>query len=109
MIMPVPGWRDDNIAAGQRHLLAFNGGEPDAVNDEPTGKCNVPVCRSRLTRIDKLKTSIDGVSRIRRLCFAVNSGPSRLRKGVLRMLGLTSIRTLRSAFSSGTRRPAFCR
>ena len=66
VVMPMPDGRHDNVTADERHLLALDGSESLAIDDEPTGKGEVSVGRGRLAGINQLKTSVDGICRVRR-------------------------------------------
>lgn len=103
VIVPVPNGRHDHVTPLQWHLLALDRREALAVNDEPESKSNVPVSGRRLSGVDDLEAAVDGIRGVRRFYDMSDSlNCAGLECGCLRIVGLTSIRTLLSACFSPT-------
>lgn len=66
VVVPMPDGRDDYITSPKRHLLSLDGSEALSINDESEGESNVSVSWCRFSRIHDLKTTVDGVSGVRR-------------------------------------------
>lgn len=72
VIVPGPGWCEDNIAALHVNLFAFNCSETSlSFDDETQRKGTVAVRRCNFAGIDKLKTGIQCISGAR--CLYISS------------------------------------
>lgn len=69
VIVPMPIRCDDDIATYERQLLALNGGESLAVDDEAKRRGDMSMGRRRLSRVDKLQAGVDGVCSEGSLCI----------------------------------------
>lgn len=101
--MPLPHWRQDEVSSSHLYPPSLYCSEPSVTfNDETDCKSDMAMCRSGLSRQDKLETSVQSVGGVGCLCSDTLATSKAWVPEHLPRLGLMSIRTLLSACSSGT-------
>ncbi len=69
VVVPMPIRCDDHIAAREGQLLALNGGESLAIDDEAKRRRDMSMGRRRLSGVDELQAGVDGVCSEGSICI----------------------------------------